>query len=91
MFLPKMLGLNLWRIKKLTVPHGFIEIVNIFKHKPNKLWDDQEREIYDNLIQEWLDKNDILMYSTYIEGKSVVAEWFIRTLKGTKPIKNDSW
>ena len=91
MFLPKMLGLNLWRIKKLTVPHGFIEIVNIFKHKPNKLWDDQEREIYDNLIQKWLDKNDILMYSTYIEGKSVVAEWFIRTLKGTKPIKNDSW
>ena len=77
--------------KAKTAPHGFIEIVNIFKHKPNKLWDDQEREIYDNLIQEWLDKNDILMYSTYIEGKSVVAEWFIRTLKGTKPIKNDSW
>ena len=77
--------------KAKTAPHGFIEIVNIFKHKPNKLWDDQEREIYDNLIQKWLDKNDILMYSTYIEGKSVVAEWFIRTLKGTKPIKNDSW
>ena len=77
--------------KAKTVPHGFIEIVNIFKHKPNKLWDDQERETYDNLIQKWLDKNDILMYSTYIEGKSAVAEWFIRTLKGTKPIKNDSW
>ena len=77
--------------KAKTVPHGFIEIVNIFKHKPNKLWDDQERETYDNLIQKWLDKNDILMYSTYIEGKSVVAEWFIRTLKGTEPIKNDNW
>ena len=77
--------------KAKAVPHGFIEIVNIFKHKPNKLWDDQERETYDNLIQKWLDKNDILMYSTYIEGKSVVAEWFIRTLKGTEPIKNDNW
>ena len=77
--------------KAKTVPHGFIEIVNIFKHKPNKLWDDQERETYDNLIQKWFDKNDILMYSTYIEGKSVVAEWFIRTLRGTKPIKNDNW
>ena len=77
--------------KAKTAPHGFIEIVNIFKHKPNKLWDDQERETYDNLIQKWLDKNDILMYSTYIEGKSVVAEWFIRTLKGTEPIKNDNW
>ena len=49
-----------------------------------------KKETYDNLIQKWLDKNDILMYSTYIEGKSVVAEWFIRTLKGTEPIKNDN-
>ena len=76
--------------KVKTVPHGFIEIVNTFKHKPNKSWAVQEREIYDNLIQKWLDANDILMYSAYIAGKSVVAEWFIRTLNGTKPIKNDS-
>ena len=27
-----------------------------------------------------LEKNDIEMYSTFIEGKSVVAERFIRTL-----------
>ena len=77
--------------KAKAVPHGFIEIVNIFKHKPNKLWAVQERESYDNVIQKWLDANDILMYSTCIEGKLVVAEWFIRTFKGTKPIKNDSW
>ena len=77
--------------KAKIVLHGFIEIVNMFKHKPNKLWADQERVFYDNLIQKWLDENDVLMYSTYTEGKLVVAEWFIRTLKGTKPIKNDSW
>ena len=29
----------------------------------------------------WLDKNDIEMYSAFNEGKSVVAEKFIRTLK----------
>ena len=29
----------------------------------------------------WLDKNDIEMYSTHNEEKSVVAERFIRTLK----------
>ena len=29
-----------------------------------------------------LDDKDILMYSTYNEGKSIVAEKFIRTLKG---------
>ena len=32
-------------------------------------------------MQKWL-YNSILMYSTYIEGKSVDAEKFIRTLKG---------
>ena len=24
--------------KSKTIPHGFIEIVNYFKHKSNKLW-----------------------------------------------------
>ena len=32
-------------------------------------------------MQKWLDDNDILMYSTHNEAKSVVAERFIRTLK----------
>ena len=32
-------------------------------------------------MQEWLDNNDVLMYSTHNEGKSVIAERFIKTLK----------
>ena len=32
-------------------------------------------------MQEWLDNNDILMCSTNNEGKSVIAERFIKTLK----------
>ena len=32
-------------------------------------------------MQEWLQNNDVLMYSTYNEDKSVVAERFIRTVK----------
>ena len=32
-------------------------------------------------MQEWLDNNDILMYSTHNEGKSVIAERFIKILK----------
>ena len=32
-------------------------------------------------MQKWL-HNDILIYSTHSEGKSVVAERFIKTLKG---------
>ena len=30
-------------------------------------------------MQEWLNNNDILMYSTHNEGKSVIAERFIKT------------
>ena len=73
--------------------NDFIEIVNGSNCKPNKLLVDQWREFYNKLMQEWLDNNDILMYSTHNEGKSVIAERFIKTLK-TKMYKkmtsNDS-
>ena len=32
-------------------------------------------------MQEWIDNNVILMYSTYNESKSLIAERFIKTLK----------
>ena len=32
-------------------------------------------------MKSWLEKNDIEMYSTHNEGKSIVAERFIRTIK----------
>ena len=32
-------------------------------------------------MKSWLEKNDIEMYSKHNEGKSVVAERFIRTIK----------
>ena len=32
-------------------------------------------------MQKWLDKNDILMYSTHNEGTSAITERFIKTLK----------
>ena len=32
-------------------------------------------------MQEWLDSNDILMSSTHNEGKLVIIETFIKTLK----------
>ena len=39
------------------------------------------KEFY-NIMQKWLDDNKILMYSNHNKSKSVVAETFIRTLKG---------
>ena len=47
--------------------------------KPNKILVDQGGEFYG--FKKWLSDNDIIMYSTYNEGKSVVAERFIRILK----------
>ena len=64
-----------------------ISIVNAFQkiisegRKPNKIWVDQGSEFYNNSFKDFLKINNIEMYSTYNEGKSVVAERFIRTLK----------
>ena len=38
-------------------------------------------EFYNKLFKRFLKINNFKMYSTYNEGKSVVAERFIRTLK----------
>ena len=62
-------------------------IVNAFKkiisegRKPNKIWVDQGSEFYNNTFKGFLKTNNIEMYSTYNEGKSVVAGRLIRTLK----------
>ena len=49
--------------------------------KPKKIWVDEGSEFYNNSFKKWLKGNDIEMYSIHNEGKSVVAERFIRTLK----------
>ena len=49
-------------------------------HKPNKLQVDQGREFYNKPIQEWLCNNNVLMYATQNEHKSVISERFIKTL-----------
>ena len=49
--------------------------------KPDKIWVDIGSEFYNASFKKWLQDNDIVMYSTHNEGKSVVAERFIRTLK----------
>ena len=52
--------------------------------KPNKIWVDQGREFYNNSITDFLKINNIEIYSTYNEGKSAVAERFIRNLNKKK-------
>ena len=67
--------------KGISVTNGFNKIIKQCNRKPNKIWVDQGGEFYNNVFKKWLSDNDITMYSTYNEGKSVVAERFIRTLK----------
>ena len=49
--------------------------------KPNKIWVDKSGEFYNSSFKKWLKDNYIEMYLIHNEGKSVVAERFIRTLK----------
>ena len=62
-------------------------IVNALKkiisegRKPNKIWVVQGSEFYNKSFTDFLKINNIEMYSTFNEGKSVIAERFIRTLK----------
>ena len=67
--------------KGISIVNAFDNIIKQSKRKPNKTWVDQGSEFYNNNFKKWLSGNNIIMYSTYNEGKSVVAERIIRTLK----------
>ena len=67
--------------KGVSIANAFQSILQKSNRKPNKIWVDQGSEFYSNVFKKWLKDNYISMYSTYNEGKSVVAERFIRTLK----------
>ena len=67
--------------KGVSIVNAFQGILRKSNRKPNKIWVDQGSEFYNNVFKKFLKDNDISMYSTYNEGKSVVAERFVRTLK----------
>ena len=68
--------------KGISIVNAFNKIIKQSNsRKPNKIWGDQGSEFYNNVFNKWLSDNDVIMYSTYNESKSVVAEGFIRTLK----------
>ena len=67
--------------KGISIVNAFNKIIKQSNRKPNNIWVDQGGEFYNNVFEKWLSDNDISMYSMYNEGKSVVAERFIRTLK----------
>ena len=67
--------------KGVSIVYAFQSILNKSNRKPNKIWVDKGSEFHNRSMKLWLEKNDREMYSTHNEGKSVVAERFIRTIK----------
>ena len=67
--------------KGVSIVTAFQSILKQSNRKPNKIWLDKGSKFYNASVKKWLQDNDIVMYSTHNEGKSVVAERFIRTLK----------
>ena len=67
--------------KGISIVNAFNKIIKQSNRKPNKIWVDQGSEFYNRDFKKWLSDNDIIMYSTFNEGKSVAAERLIGTLK----------
>ena len=67
--------------KGISIVNAFQKIFRESNRKPNKIWVDKGSEFYNSSFKQLLQDNDIEVYSTHNEGKSVTAERFIRTLK----------
>ncbi|HRP37929.1 MAG TPA: transposase family protein, partial [Candidatus Dojkabacteria bacterium] len=57
------------------------DIILKSKRSPQKFWVDHGTEFYNADFKDWIKSQNMSMYSTYGESKSVVVERFIRTIK----------
>ena len=55
--------------KGVSIVDAFQKILKKSDRKPNKIWVDKEREVYNNSFKKWLKDNDVKMYSINNEGK----------------------
>ena len=58
--------------KVISITNAFQEILEESNRKPNRIRVDKGSKVYNRLMTPWLEKNDIEMYSTHNEGKSVI-------------------
>ena len=75
------MGSSFKRQKSITITKTFQKILDESNRKPNKIWVDEGSEFYNISMKSWLKDNHIEMCSMHNEGKSVVAERFIRAAK----------
>ena len=67
--------------KGISIVKAFQSILKQSNKKPNTKRVEKGSEFYNAYFKKWLRDNNIVMYSTHNEGKSVVAERFIKMLK----------
>ena len=67
--------------KGITIFNAFQKILKKSNRKPNKTWVDKGIKFYNRSMKSWLEKNSLEIYSTHNEGKSVITERFIKTVK----------
>ena len=67
--------------KGVSIVNAFQKILKKSERKPNKILIDKGNKFYNSSFKKRLKGNDIEMYSIHNEGKPVVAERFIKTLK----------
>ena len=66
--------------KGITITNAFQKILDKSNRKPNKICVDKGTTFYNRSIKSLLQDNDVKAFSTHNEGKSIVAERFIRAL-----------
>ena len=80
----------------LTLKDSFENILINSKRKPNLIESDRGKEFYNNIFQDFLNKNDIKLYSRNSSYGAVFAEKFNRTIRDLlkKPVfekGNSDW
>ena len=63
--------------KGVSIVNAFQKNIKQVRTQTKQIWVDKGSEFYKNSFKKWL-KDDIEMYSIHNEGKSVVAERFIK-------------
>ena len=65
----------------LTIKDSFENILTNSKRKPNLIESDRGKEFYNNIFQDFLNENDIKLYSRSSSYGAVFAERFNRTIR----------
>ena len=67
--------------KRITIINGFPKTFDESGRKPNKKWVDKGSEFYNRAMKSCSQDNNIEMYLTHYEVKTIIAERLIRILK----------